>query len=81
MTEKDEEILAFLDDIQAGPLTPYRPPKESSGDAEETEEEERHAVCSSALLDYNFHAFTSSLRSGSQACVEGHGESQEDFAA
>ena len=42
LSEKDEEILVYLDNIEAGPLTPYKPPTAESAAAEE--EEERQAV-------------------------------------
>ena len=35
LTEKDEEILQYLEDISAAPLTPYSPPSASKEDGAE----------------------------------------------
>ena len=46
LSEKDEEVLQYLDNIEAGPLTPYTSPKAAAepADAEAAEEAETQAV-------------------------------------
>ena len=46
LSEKDEEILVYLDNIEAAPLTPFKPAES----AEDEVDEERQAVGSLSKL-------------------------------
>ena len=51
LTEKDEEILQYLEDISAAPLTPYSPPSASKeDDAEDAASQEKKQRVRQGLL-------------------------------